>query len=380
MVTTMHIFQHGLVAVVLTLVASVAVVQADFRDPLDVSAQASAQSQSSILLGVTQVPGGRLVTVGRRGHILYSDDGQKWTQAQVPVSIDLLAVHFPTAEAGWAVGHGGVILNSTDGGKTWSKQLDGRQLADLLVAHWKPLASLATEDEMVAAFALEDAERFKEEGPGRPFLDVRFVDAQTGYVTGAYNLLLETRDGGSNWRVLSDRVDNPGGMHLNALQLLNGQPYLVGEQGLLLHPDSSSGRYVVMSTPYTGTWFGLVAEDDLLLLFGLRGNAYASHDQGANWTKVVTATDSTITAGTQLADGRLALVTLGGELLLSIDDQATGFNSLKLDKSMPLYGVASAGAGAVVVVGAKGLQRIALEQEPLRQERRKGRFHGKSST
>ena len=66
-----------------------------YVDVLDLPAQSSALAARSPLLGVAQA-GQRLVTVGQRGHILYSDDaGQNWQQADVPVSSDLTAVQFP---------------------------------------------------------------------------------------------------------------------------------------------------------------------------------------------------------------------------------------------------------------------------------------------
>ena len=34
---------------------------------------------------------------------------------------------FPTPSTGWAVGHDGVVLHSTDAGRTWTRQLDGRR-------------------------------------------------------------------------------------------------------------------------------------------------------------------------------------------------------------------------------------------------------------
>ncbi|MDT4839170.1 Ycf48-like protein [compost metagenome] len=331
-------------------------------------AQVSTKAEGSLLVGVTQAPGGRWIAVGRRGHVLYSDDGSSWNQAEVPVSVDLVAVHFPTKQQGWAVGHGGVILHSADGGQTWQKQLDGRQLAELLIDHWKPLADLATDDDPSACFALQDAKRLKEEGPGRPFLDVQFVNDQIGYAIGAYNLLLETRDAGQHWQVLSDRADNPGSLHLNSIRLMNALPYLVGEQGLLLRNTLSNGRFEPIPTPYEGTWFGLIAHDQFLLLFGLRGNAYASRDQGQSWSNVDTGSDSTITSGASLADGRLALVTLEGELLLSDDTKADRFTSVAIESPAPFYGVAPAGASAVVTVGAKGVRRIDLKP-PVNQEK-----------
>jgi photosystem II stability/assembly factor-like uncharacterized protein len=55
----------------------------------------------------------------------------KWTKVDAGVKQDLLAVHFPTAEKGWAVGREGLVLASADGGKTWAKQESGLAKADL---------------------------------------------------------------------------------------------------------------------------------------------------------------------------------------------------------------------------------------------------------
>ncbi|TLX69576.1 glycosyl hydrolase [Pseudomonas nicosulfuronedens] len=355
----MPILYRGLVALVLVLCAGISTASADFVDPLNIPAQPSNKAQSSILIGVTQTPGGRWVAVGRRGHIIYSDDTKSWKQASVPVSVDLVAVQFPTAKHGWAVGHGGIILHSSDSGQTWTKQLDGKQLADLLIQHWKPLAEHANEDNPSSTYALQDAERFKEEGPGRPFLDVHFTDEKAGYAVGAYNLLLRTDDGGTHWQVLADLTDNPSAFHFNAVQVMDGSAYLVGEQGLLLKEDPESHRFTPIPTPYNGTWFGLVAQRESLLLFGLRGSAYLSHNRGQDWTKVDTGTDSTITSGILLPDGRTALASADGELLISQSNESAHFERAIPFNTTPIYGLAPvAGEPAVVAVGADGIKRI----------------------
>ena len=107
-----------------------------FRDVLDTPARESAFASKSLLNGVAST-GKRVVAVGQRGHIVYSDDGGKsWVQAKVPVTSDLVAVTFPTPEKGWAVGHAGVVLHSADGGATWSKQLDGRSAGQLMATFY----------------------------------------------------------------------------------------------------------------------------------------------------------------------------------------------------------------------------------------------------
>ena len=65
-----------------------------WRDVLDTPAMKSPLAARSLLNGLARA-GKRIVAVGQRGHIVYSDDaGKSWQQAEVPVSSDLVAVYF----------------------------------------------------------------------------------------------------------------------------------------------------------------------------------------------------------------------------------------------------------------------------------------------
>ena len=99
-------------------------------------------------------------------------------------------------------------------------QLSGRTANDLLIAAMerKVAAEPASED---AKKLLAEAQRYKEQGADKPFLDVWFADAQNGYAVGAYNLIVRTRDGGKTWEsvvrpdrqpeILQPLRDPPGG-------------------------------------------------------------------------------------------------------------------------------------------------------------------------
>ena len=70
----------------------------------------SAKASQSLLLDATHA-GKRLVVVGDRGHILFSDDqGRTWTQARVPTRQLLTAVFFLDDKRGWAVGHDALVV------------------------------------------------------------------------------------------------------------------------------------------------------------------------------------------------------------------------------------------------------------------------------
>jgi photosystem II stability/assembly factor-like uncharacterized protein len=325
---------------------------ADFVDVLDLPAQPSELAGKSPLTGVARA-GERLVVVGQRGHILYSDDqGRTWTQARVPVSSDLTAVTFPTARQGWGVGHDGVVLHSDDGGASWTRQLDGRQIGQLMLDHFQ--AQPAEAD----AAALDNAQRMLREGADKPFLDVWFKDAQQGFVVGAFNLILRTEDGGRHWTPWSQRVDNPQALHLTAIAAVGEELFIAGEQGLLLKLDVARQRFVALQSPYAGTFFGLLGKPGLILAYGLRGHVVRSLDGGAHWSEVNSGLSSSITAGSFGEQGQLLLFSQAGQSLLS-DDAGASFQALPLTARTPIAG-ALAEHDQLLLVGSRGLRLQAL--------------------
>jgi len=352
--------QYVRLALCATLVLLQAVAQAaSYVDVLDLPAKPSALAQRSPLLDVTRA-GERLVTVGQRGHILYSDDaGQSWQQAAVPVSADLNAVHFPTAEQGWAVGNDGVILHSSDAGQSWSKQLDGRAIGELVLKHYSALASAEPGNEHWPLFAAE-GQRLIEEGADKPFLDVWFADAQRGYAVGVFNLILATTDGGQSWTPLQDRTDNPQGLHLNAIAFTGDALYLAGEQGLLRKWDAEQERFVAIATPYQGSYFGVIGRPGEVLVYGLRGHVFHSRDGGQSWTQRDTELQVSITAGVLDDGGRYQLFTQAGHRLLASNGQ-TALQILPQQGQSPVAGAVLAGAGALVLVGARGARTLSAE-------------------
>ncbi|WP_244620728.1 WD40/YVTN/BNR-like repeat-containing protein [Metapseudomonas lalkuanensis] len=349
-------FARSPLLILLVLMAGQASAQPPFIPPMATPSQESPLAIRAPLNALARA-GDRLVAAGQRGHILYSDDSLAWSQAQVPVSSDLTALTFPSASQGWAVGHEGVVLHTRDGGKTWNKQLDGRQIADLLVQHY---GNPANPDDPEAQRLKQDADLFAAQGADKPLLDLWFEDEQKGFVIGAFNLILRTEDGGKNWTPWLDRIDNPRAMHLYGLRPAQGTLFAVGEQGLMLKLDGARQRFVSVPLPYEGTLFGVLGDDGLVLAYGLRGNAWRSLDGGASWSKVETGIDAGITSGAITADGSIVLASQAGQLLRSTDRGAT-FRRVKVDRAAPNFAVAPAPGGAVALAGLGGVRVQSLQ-------------------
>ena len=126
------------------------------------AAMKSHLASKSLLLDIEKISEDKLVAVGEYGHILLSNDGEEWEQANVPVQSTLTAVSFYNDTLGWAVGHDATILHTNDGGKSW------------LIQHNQP--------------ELE-----------KPLLDILFKNPKEGIAIGAYGLVLRTIDGGNTW-------------------------------------------------------------------------------------------------------------------------------------------------------------------------------------
>ena len=334
-----------------------AVLAAGYVDVLELPAKPSALAVRSPLVGIARA-GERLVAVGQRGHIVYSDDaGQHWEQARVPLSSDLSAVFFPSPTQGWAVGNDGVVLHSSDAGATWSKQLDGRQIGDLLIRHYSALAAAQPGSEHWPLLVAQ-GRRLAAEGADKPLLDVWFADDKLGYVVGVFNLILRTEDGGQSWTPFQDRIDNPQGFHLNAIASTGDGLYIAGEQGLLLKWEEGRQRFTALHTPYQGSFFGVIGKPAEVIVYGLRGNVLRSTDGGEHWSPLNSGPQASITAAIIDAQGRYELFTQAGYTLVS---SGTRLQTLVQPGLPPVAGAVRAADGSRVVVGSRGAQALAGE-------------------
>lgn len=314
-----------------------------------------------------------MVAVGERGHIIYSDDeGKTWTQAKVPVSVLLTAVYFVTPEKGWAVGHGAVVLNTTDGGKTWHKQFDGVQANQEVlkstqaeVDQLKAKLAAAPEDQKDdiqaklddAKYALEDAQSDSKTGPAKPLLDVWFKNENEGFVVGAYGLFFKTNDGGNTWKNYALRLNNPDGYHLNGIaQIKGGGLFIAGEAGRVYRSDDQGETWKTVTSPYEGSLFGVSGTGNVneLIVFGLRGNLFRSEDLGNTWTKIDTGEENSLNSAYVSKDGTITVVGNSGVVLTSTDHAAT-FKTVFRDDRLAVLAALATKNDSLVLVGENGV-------------------------
>jgi photosystem II stability/assembly factor-like uncharacterized protein len=286
-------------------------------------AVAAVAPQSAVMLAAASA-GDRVVAVGERGLVILSDDdGKSWRQAKSPVSVTLTALRFADAKRGAAVGHGGVVLVTIDGGQTWQLRLDGREAARLA----RVAAEASGNAERIAAARL-----LVEEGADKPFLDLELKANGELMVFGAYGLAFASDDFGASWTSMMSRLDNPEGLHLNAVRARGERIVIAGERGLVLQSDDRGATFRRVDTPYDGSFFAVeLPADGEILLAGLRGNVWQSHDRGQSWEQVSCPVPASITGSTLRAGGGVLLASQAGYIL----EQPAG-GSLRAINAAPL--------------------------------------------
>jgi photosystem II stability/assembly factor-like uncharacterized protein len=278
-------------------------------------AESQRLAHASLLLDITTTSDGGVVAVGERGHVVYSADGENWTQADLVPTRSTLTSVASSGDTLWAAGHDSVILSSEDDGRTWT-------------------------------IRYRDVER------QQPVMDIYFIDGQKGFAIGAYGLMLATLDGGENWE---ERFPSPDEWHLNAILDLGDDRLLIAaEAGFSYLSEDGGETWDEITMPYPGSMFGAVDRGDgCVLSIGLRGHVQESCDGGRSWVELETPTESSLGDGVTV-QGITLLVGNSGALLERGEDG--DFRVTYHSSGTDFAGVVAVNGG-FLIVGEDGVHR-----------------------
>jgi photosystem II stability/assembly factor-like uncharacterized protein len=353
------------------LLGALMALPAPARDPLQTPARMSARAPKAMLTALA-LAGQRTVAVGERGIILVRDGGDKaaWQQAKVPVSVTLTDVAFANGRDGWAVGHDGVILSTSDGGAQWTTRFDGNRANALMLADAKAALARAQAAGGSAASstalsdaenALGDIEAAAKFGPSRPLLGVWFRDTRTGYAVGAYGQAFRTTDGGVNWQSMGAGLPNPEGLHYNAIAGGPGRMLAIaGEGGYVYRSLDGGDTWQRIETGYGGQLYGVMFTGRAMLAYGFGGHVFRSEDGGATWRETPPVTKKSLVGGT-MQGSSIVLAAQDGALLRSDDDGAS-FRVVRQGDAVPTAGMLALD-GTVLLSGVGGVRSVRVDGE-----------------
>lgn len=287
---------------------------------------------TSLITDITKI-GDRIIAVGERGHILYSDDGGlQWNQAQsAPTTANLTTVSFVSSKLGWAAGHDATILHTTDGGVTWQLQYTDPEIE----IHW---------------------------------LDIWFADESNGFVIGAYGNIMKTENGGKNWQDISSTIpisEELGSPHLYAFEKTEQDDiFIVGEFGSIFRSNDNGNNWETIPSPYEGSFFGIIIlPKETLIVFGLRGHIFRSEDNGMSWQEIESPITTGLMGGKHTDDGAIILTGNSGNILKSNDNGQTFALTTRENR----YSITNLTAteNRLILVGQKGIHLVSKQLEEI---------------
>ncbi len=167
-----------------------------------------------------------------------------WEQLNSGSSAHLYGVHFFDGKHGWAVGSGGIVLSSKDGGKNWSGN-DEKSIASYTLTHvnfttaingWiVGRGNIHYTGSAGNSWKIQHQVRSTSNvTPG--ILDLYFINRTEGWAVGGVDgmgmsTILYTQNGGGTW----EKVDNPSDKHFWGVHAYDKSVWIVGEKGEILH-------------------------------------------------------------------------------------------------------------------------------------------------
>jgi len=230
-----------------------------------------------------------------------------------PQDLELTDVVFVNDSVGWASGAAGTILNTRNGGKTWTAQLGGdpqgadRPIADLRFLSDKVgFATQSTNSGDHRLYHTADGETWSESGTvGQHRGDFQFTSAENGVYLSGKNIF-HTTDGGKNWKSVysCDISVAVKGLTRNAACHLESVSFPTSQIGYAVSRNLEQAAFVIAKTTNGGAeWTAWTIPDPaasaeyvvftnentgFIRMWG--GKIYVTRDGGKTWAGVAGAT------------------------------------------------------------------------------------------
>lgn len=189
----------------------------------------------------------------------------------------------PNDQIAWAVGTGGKIVRSDDGGKTWARQK---------VSTIENLQGIAT------------------------------WDAQTAVVVGNRGLAFHTTDGGKEWKPsVVPKSDNPN--KLLRVRVFGDTAWAVGEFGGFFRSDDKGATFTRVLPEKDSAFNAVTFRGQTGYVVGEFGTMFKTTDGGTTWNPVTLENKVSLMAIDFRSDNDGVAVGLAGTLMTTSDGGAT---------------------------------------------------------
>ena len=274
--------------------------------------------------------------VGTKGMIIHtSNAGKTWERQESGADRDFLSVYFTNTRNGWAVGDGGLIATTGDGGRHWYLQESGSH-AILRSVYFANSNEGWIVGEGADVLYTQDGGKLWKRHRGVsefPLNAVNFVGKQKGWAVGGSDRILYTPDGGKRWREQTYNIikgNHVGRIneHRGVLFISPTHGWIAASDGKILHTTNGGVEWTHQESriPFVnGTHVPSI--NTIHFANGNQGIAVANFgfinytkDGGENWQLVQeSGTDNNLTAAQFTGENEVWAVGDFGTILHSTD-------------------------------------------------------------
>lgn len=230
--------------------------------------------------------------------------------------------------AGVAVGAGGELMESADGGNTWKQTAANVGELSLLGVSINQGHAIAV-GQQGQVFMREQGKTWTKatSGTDNRLLSVSVNSSGLAVAVGAFGTALKSTDGGQNWQKISPEwvTIMPQGEepHLYVANVdEKGVITIAGEFGLILRSADGGDTWKTLHKSDASVFAMQLRADGVGYAVGQAGSILRTKDSGATWTQLPTTTPAILLGVTSTANGQV-YVTGMHDMLVSTDDGAT---------------------------------------------------------
>lgn len=243
-----------------------------------------ASGTTNILNGVSFATAATGAAVGNGGTIRRTTDGGlTWENRPSGTANNLLGVSFGDASTGTATGGGGTILRTTDGGLTWVSRPSGTTEDLFGVSYGNPSTGTAVGGNGTILRTTDGGLNWTSQTSGTitGLLGVSFTDSNTGTAVGFAGTVLHTTNGGASW---TQQTSGTGQFLAGVFFSDNSSGTAVGGNGTILHTTDGGANWMPQTTGTILPLKGVLFVDALSgIAVGEHGTILRTTNGGASW-------------------------------------------------------------------------------------------------
>lgn len=215
---------------------------------------------------------------------LFAQINGTWTkQSPIPTGSLLNDVVFINGSVGWAVGGGGTIIYTNDGGTSWTEQNSGigNTLNGVSFVNDRNGWAVGLSSRVIRTVNGGIDWSLKNNGIAGALYGVSFVSSRIGWAVGQNANIYHTNNGGDTWN--SQYSTNGEWLYgVSFVSSITG--WAVGNNGTILHTTNGGTTWIPQTSSITNTLYEVTFIDDLNgWAVGTEGTILHTNNGGTNW-------------------------------------------------------------------------------------------------